>query len=117
MATITEHLESGTQFVPSVVGFLISGDQILLGLRKKVSLGLGANLISGIGGKVGDTEDIADETHEEALIREFAEEIDVRVENYHKVGRVRFIFPAKPKWQQDVTIYVIDEWTGEPQET
>jgi len=117
MKQIAAYLSSEITFVPAVVGYLKRGDQVVLGLRKKVSFGLGENLIAGIGGKVGDSSDIEDETHEEALAREVSEEIDVKVIKYRKMGRVRFLFPHKPKWNQDVLIYVIDEWEGEPRET
>ncbi|GIW62871.1 MAG: hypothetical protein KatS3mg090_0697 [Patescibacteria group bacterium] len=36
----------------AVVGYLVKKDEVFLGIRKKVSLGLGKNLISGIGGKL-----------------------------------------------------------------
>ncbi|MBL8031486.1 MAG: hypothetical protein JNK33_04140, partial [Candidatus Doudnabacteria bacterium] len=50
MANIDELLPAGVTAIPAVVGFLLRGTQVLLGRRKKVSLGLGENLIGGIGG-------------------------------------------------------------------
>lgn len=117
MGEIERHLSSGIVFVPAVVCFLRRGDEILLGLRKKVSLGLGENLIAGIGGKVGDKPEYQNETPEQALAREVLEEIRVTIRVYRRLGRVRFIFPHKPKWNQDVWVYVVYEWEGEPQET
>ncbi|MDP2873965.1 MAG: NUDIX domain-containing protein [bacterium] len=117
MSEIEKHLSSGLVFVPAVVFYLKHGNRVLLGLRKKVSLGLGENLIAGIGGKVGDSPEYRDETPEEALVREGLEEIGVTIRVYRRLGRVRFIYPHKPQWNQDVLAYVIDEWEGEPQET
>ena len=117
MNKIKAHLASGINFTPAVVCYLIKGDKVILGFRKRVSLGLGENLISGIGGKVGDKEELANETLEEALRREVLEEIGVSITSFRKMGRLRFIHPHKPKWNQDVIAYVIDSWDGEPQET
>lgn len=109
--------ERGLVFMPAVVGFIEKESQVLLGLRKRVSLGLGQSLISGIGGKVGDSPEFADETFEQALVREFQEEIDVTPTKWASRGRVKFIFPAKPMWNQDVRIYTIHNWEGEPVES
>ncbi len=49
-------------FTPSVVGYLREGGRVCLGVRKKVSLGLGENLVAGIGGRVGDTPEVKSET-------------------------------------------------------
>lgn len=45
------------------------------------------------------------------------EEIGVTVKSFIKMGRVRFIYPDRPKWQQDVQVYVVEDWDGVPQET
>lgn len=117
MTQIEERLKAGVTFVPAVVCYLKKGDKVLLGLRKEVSLKLGENKIGGIGGKVGDHPEYQNETPEEALAREVLEEIKVRIKIVKKMGRVRFIYVDKPKWQQDVSVYVVEEWEGEPQET
>lgn len=117
MKNLHAYLEESPQFIPAVVGYLVKDTRVLLGLRKKVSLGLGANLISGIGGKVGDEEEFKNETLEEALDREMHEEIGVHVLQSHARGVVRFIFPHKPKWNQEVHLYIIPQWEGEPKET
>ncbi len=117
MSKIDKYLNSGIVFTPVVVSYLVQNKKVLLGLRKKVSLGLGENLLVGIGGKVGDQPEYKDETTEQALVREVKEEICVTVTSYKKMGRVRFIFPHKPKWNQEVTVYVVDKWEGDPKET
>lgn len=117
MSEIQNRLKQGIAFVPAVVCYFKKGDKVLFGLRNKVSLGLGENLISGIGGKVGDHTEFQNETPEEALIREVQEEIGVTITSFKRMGRVRFIYPDKPKWQQDVQAYIVEEWNGDPQET
>lgn len=96
----------------AVVAFLIDGDNVLLGLRKKVSNGLGELLISGIGGKLDPGE-----TNEDALIREIEEEIEVEILEFEDYGRIQFFWPNKPKWNQDVRIYIVTKWDGIPVET
>ena len=119
MKEIDKFLTSVT-FTPAVVGFLRDGDRVCLGVRKKVSSGLGENLIAGIGGKIGDTPEIQHETSGEAMDRESNEEIRVKVVEKREMGRVRFMFSHKPfdsKWNQDVKIYSITKWQGVPSET
>jgi len=119
MKKIDKFLTSVT-FTPAVVGYLRDGGRVCLGVRKKVSSGLGENLIAGIGGKVGDSLEIQNETSDKAMDREVSEEIGVKVLEKQQMGRVRFIFSHKPpdsKWNQDVMIYSITRWEGMPAET
>lgn len=119
MKEIDKFLTSVT-FTPAVVGYLKDGDRVCLGVRKKVSQGLGENLIAGIGGKVGDTPEIQNETSEEAMDREVNEEVGVKVLEKREMGRVRFMFSHKPpdsQWNQDVRIYSVTKWEGTPSET
>lgn len=109
---------------PAVVGYLVRDNQVLLGLRKKVSFGLGDNLIAGIGGKIEldqaafeQGKIISTETAEQALVREFQEEIGVTPTEFERLGRIRFVFPGKPKWNQEVIAYRCTKWTGNPIET
>ena len=118
MTKIQELLESKVSLIPAVVSFPIRGDEVLLIHRVKVSEGLGLNLISGVGGKVGgDIPKFATESAEAALEREVFEEIEIKPTKFRHVGRVRFIWIAKPKWSMDVRIYIVDEWEGSPTET
>jgi 8-oxo-dGTP pyrophosphatase MutT (NUDIX family) len=117
MNNIEKYLKESNTYTKAVVGYMIKEDNVILGLRKKVSFGLGENLISGIGGKIGDIEGLENETAEEALKREFLEEIGVNPKTYHKVGEITFVFPNKDKWNQQVDAYLITDWEGEPVET
>ncbi|MBN1617721.1 NUDIX domain-containing protein [Candidatus Dojkabacteria bacterium] len=117
MTEIERYLATNPAVKPSVVGYLMTDDgHVFLGLRKKVSLGLGLNLIAGIGGKVGDEEEFENETNEEALSREINEEIGVKILHFKKVAEVTFLFPENPQWNQFTTAYIIDKWEGTPQE-
>ena len=112
MNKIITYQSTNPEIKKAVVAFLVEGDRVLLGHRKRVSNGLGQDLISGIGGKLEENE-----TNEEALIREIKEEIEVEVVGYREMGRIKFYFPHKPAWNQDVIIYIVDKWEGEPNET
>lgn len=114
---IHTHLESGFSFVPAVVGIVRTENKLLMGLRKEVSNDLGVGLVSNYGGKRGDSEEIAEETDSEAFDRELYEEALLTVKKKRDMGRVRFIFPHRPTWSQDVRIFLVEEWEGEPQET
>lgn len=117
MNQISKILQASPELIPAVVCFPVRGEDVLLIHRVKTSDGLGQDLVSGIGGKVGDDEAFKNETHDEALIREVWEEIGIKPTKYQKVGRVRFLWETKPKWNMDVVIYIVDEWEGEPIET
>lgn len=112
MRTIKQYLEEKPTLQRVVVGYPVLNNKVLLGLRKKVSFGLGKNLMSGIGGKCE-----MNETDDAALIREFSEEVRIEPVSFKKTGEVIFLFPHKPKWNQLCEIYLINEWTGEPKET
>jgi 8-oxo-dGTP diphosphatase len=117
MSQINDYLRTKPSLTRAVVCFLVDGNQVTLGVRKKVSLGLGANLISGVGGKVGDVAGLEKETDDEALVREVKEELGVQITEFHKVGEITFLFPNKPKWNQFVTAYIVTRWAGTPVET
>ena len=109
--------ETHPNLTRTVVCYLVKGNKVTGGLRKKVSLGLGKNLFSGIGGKVGDIPGLENETYEEALAREVKEEVGVKIKEYKQFGEVIFIFPFKEKWSQTVVAYIVTDWEGELVET
>ncbi len=94
-----------------VVLFLIDKKRVLLGKKKK---GFGQGKYVGIGGKIEKGE-----TAKEAVIREVKEEIGVELEkeNIEEVGVLRFIFPKKPSWSQEVVCFVTKRWQKAPKES
>ena len=52
-----------------------------------------------------------------AAKREAEEEIGVRVQSLLKVAELKFLFPAKPEWDQLVHVYLADRWDGDPRES
>lgn len=114
---IDKVLDTKPILIPAVVCFPVKDQDVLLMRRTKTSDGLGQDLISGIGGKVGDSETFRNETHEEALVREVHEEVGITPTKYRKIGRVRFLWETKPNWNMDVTIYIVEAWRGNPVET
>lgn len=89
--------------------FLIDHDKILLAMKKR---GFGAGKWNGSGGKVKDGESI-----EQAAIRECQEEINVTPVSLKEVAVNSFYFPKNPEWDQQVTIYLCDKWSGKPTES
>jgi 8-oxo-dGTP diphosphatase len=85
--------------------------RVLLGYKKA---GFGKGRLLGIGGKVEVGESIAD-----AAIREVKEEVNVTIaqDQLHDCGMVKFRFPTKPKWNQDVAIFKSENWLGSPVES
>jgi len=108
-----------TEYTPAVVGFAIdeTDKKVLLGLRKKVSNNLGKDLYAGIGGKIGDQKNFASETPNEALIREFQEEIGITPTEFKEIGLAAFTWLGKPKWNLITRVYKITKWSGKPTET
>src|ERR1039458_5706638 len=90
--------------------FLVDGGKVLLAMKKR---GFGVGRWNGVGGKVKD-----DESIEEAAIRECQEEIIVTPVNLTKAAVINFYFPKeKSDWNQEVTTYLCNKWSGEPAET
>jgi 8-oxo-dGTP pyrophosphatase MutT (NUDIX family) len=84
---------------------------VLLGFKKT---GFGAGKYAGFGGKVEAGENI-----EAAAVRELEEEagIVISIHNLLPIGRLTFLFPSKPNWDQMVHVFLVKEWTGVPQES
>ena len=86
--------------------------ELLLAMKKR---GFGAGKWNGVGGKLdlekGDADII------ETAIRETEEEIGVKVEDLEKVAVLSFHFPYKKEWDQDVHVFLVRNWKGEPRES
>jgi 8-oxo-dGTP pyrophosphatase MutT (NUDIX family) len=89
--------------------FLIKGDEVLLAMKKR---GFGEGRWNGTGGKPHDGEDI-----NSTAIRETEEEIGVKPKNLTEVAKLDFYFPHNADWNQQVVVYLAQEWDGEPKET
>jgi len=92
--------------------FLVNGDSILLGLKKR---GFGAGKLNGVGGKLKGKESI-----EECSIRETHEEIGVVIKKMKKAGVIKFYTSDLSEadiFNQEVHIFVVSEWEGTPSES
>ena len=90
---------------------LLGADKILLALKKR---GFGSGKWNGTGGKFNPE---IDKSIVDAAIRETEEEIGVLAQNPEQVGVLRFKFPYKPEWDQDVHLFLVKEWQGNPEES
>jgi 8-oxo-dGTP diphosphatase len=85
-----------------------NGAEVLLGLKQT---GFGKGKIVGIGGHVEPGESDA-----QAVIREVLEETGVvlQLEDLADAGSVHFVFPARPEWNMQTTLFTARTWQGEP---
>jgi 8-oxo-dGTP diphosphatase len=83
-----------------------SGYRVLLGQKKK---GLGLGKLVGPGGKLE-----ADETPEQAVVREVFEESGLRVreDDLVPLGRIRYEFPHREAWSQVSWVFATRTWSG-----
>ncbi len=86
--------------------------ELLLAVKKR---GFGVGKWNGVGGKI-DSEK-GDKNIVEAAIRETEEEIGVKVKELEKVAVLNFYFPYNQTWDQDVHVFLVRDWEGEPKET
>jgi 8-oxo-dGTP diphosphatase/2-hydroxy-dATP diphosphatase len=86
--------------------FLVNGNDILLAMKKR---GFGVGRWNGIGGKV-----LAEETVEEAVIREAKEEIGIIPITFMHVGTLDFYLPYDPDSNQQVIVFFVENWKGDP---
>lgn len=86
-------------------------DKILLGMKKT---GFGQGKYNGFGGKIEPGEAV-----QAAAVRELYEECGLRAaeKDLRITGKLEFIFPAAPKKNHTVDIFLVDNWQGQPQET
>ncbi|MDD2487074.1 MAG: 8-oxo-dGTP diphosphatase [Candidatus Gracilibacteria bacterium] len=85
--------------------------EILLNMKKR---GFGEGKYNGAGGKLESGETII-----EGAKRELYEEtgIDLSAERFEKKGFFHFTFENRTDWNQEVTLFVIKDYTGEAFET
>ena len=59
------------------------------------------------------------ESIEAAAVRELEEEagIGISTSELCHIGRLTFLFPSKPAWDQVVHVFLVKGWTGAPQES
>lgn len=90
---------------------LLQDDRVLLAMKKR---GFGQGKWNGIGGKLNEGESIHD-----AALRELMEEIGVSAsrEDLRRAGYIEFFFDGRSLWDQDMTIFLVNHWSGEPCET
>jgi 8-oxo-dGTP diphosphatase len=85
--------------------------EVLLGFKKA---GFGAGRWVGLGGHIEDGEAAA-----EAAAREVAEEsgLIVSASELTHMASLRFIFPARPAWDQTAEVFVTSDYAGHPAES
>lgn len=92
--------------------FLVKEDKVLLAMKKR---GFGVGRWNGAGGKPQEEESL-----EQAAFREVEEEIGVKILFTKKVCIFDFFFPKAPEdknWNQQVHVFLVDKWEGEPVES
>ncbi|MDD2225302.1 MAG: 8-oxo-dGTP diphosphatase [Candidatus Shapirobacteria bacterium] len=89
--------------------FLLKDNQILLAMKKR---GFGQGRWNGVGGKPEENENILD-----TAVRETQEEISVIPKNISQVATLDFYFQNKSEWNQQVLVFITNDWEGEPSES
>lgn len=112
MSKIQNYLATNPSLRKTVIGYLIRDDDVLLGVRTRVSDNLGHMIVAGIGGGIEEGE-----SPDEALKREVLEEIKVDITDWQKVGQVVCLSPHHPSWNLVVDIYLVTGFEGEPEKT
>ena len=90
------------------------GKELLLAMKKR---GFGIGKWNGVGGKLDPEK--GDKNILDVAIREAREELGVKIKDPEKVALLSFYFPYVPdkEWDQDVHVFLVKEWEGEPAET
>lgn len=90
--------------------FLVKDNQILLAMKKR---GHGVGHWNGVGGKLD-----ANETVEQALVRECQEEIEVTPTSYKKMAVITFHLQKQGiLGTSQVHVFICSKWKGNPSET
>lgn len=85
--------------------------ELLLAMKKRR---FGVDKWNGTGGKF---DPIQDKNLKETAIRETEEEIGVKIKELEKVAILNFYFPYQKEWNQEVHVFLVKDWTGEPKES
>ena len=112
MDSIAEYEKQGIKLRDVTLCYLVSGNKVLIAMKKR---GFGQGKLNGVGGKAKEGESI-----EQAMLRETAEEIGVRLKSYRKAGTIDFYFTVSSEdkdWNQRVHVFIADKWEGEPSES
>jgi len=86
--------------------FLLDGDKVLLGMKKRR---FAEGKWNGFGGKCEVGETVFD-----TAVRECREEADITLKSAEEVGILNCYHPG---WGQQVRVYVVTKWEGNPVET
>lgn len=89
--------------------FLVKDGEVLLAMKKR---GFGVDKYNGVGGKKNENETI-----EEAAVREAKEEIGVTIKSLQKVATLDFFFNENKDWDQQVIVFLVNDWKGVPKES
>jgi len=88
------------------------GEELLLAMKKR---GFGKGKWNGVGGK--EDSEKGDINIVGTAVRETEEEIGVKIKKMEKVAVLSFYFPYKKGWDQDVHVFLVRDWQGEPVES
>ncbi len=94
----------------STLCFLIKDNSILLAMKKR---GFAEGKWNGSGGKSKPD----DKNIEATAKREMFEETNVTPKKLKKVAILNFYFENKSDWNQQVVVFLTNEWNGTPSET
>ena len=86
--------------------------ELLLAMKKR---GFGKGKWNGVGGK--EDSEKGDINISGTAMRETEEEIGVKIKKMEKVAVLSFYFPYKKEWDQDVHVFLVRDWQGEPAES
>lgn len=112
MSELQDYLATNPPLREAVVGYLVTDDEVWLGVRTRVSNDLGHLVVAGIGGGIE-----RGESPENAFVRESLEEIEVRPTNYQKVGCVICLSPHRPEWNSRIIYFLVTGFEGDPKKT